>query len=170
MRRWTHIISLAVMLPFIGTAMPAGAGDGDTTGGLTWHRYDKALPLAKKQNRFVLIDFYTDWCGWCDVMDEKTYADPSVKALLEKSFILVKVNAESRRFVKLRGQNVTEVRLASIYRVKSYPTTWFLQPDGKAIAPVNGYVTPEKFERILRYISEGVYHKMGFEQYMNRPD
>ncbi len=170
MRRWTHIISLAVMLMLIGTAIPAGAGDADNTGGLTWHRYDKALALAKNQNKFVLIDFYTDWCGWCKVMDDKTYADPAVKALLEKSFILVKVNAESRRFVKLRGQNVTEVRLASIYRVSSYPTTWFLQPDGKAIAPVSGYVTPEKFEPILRYISEGVFKKMGFEQYMKQAD
>ena len=170
MKRWVNIISLAVVLTLISAVTPVTAGDAGKTEGLAWHRYDKAVVLAKKENKFILIDFYTDWCGWCKVMDDKTYADPAVKALLEKSFILVKVNAESKRFIKLQGQQITETHLASIYRVTSYPTTWFLQPDGKAIAPLNGYVSPDRFEPVLRYISDGAYKKMGFDQYMKQAD
>ncbi|MBT5874782.1 MAG: DUF255 domain-containing protein [Candidatus Latescibacteria bacterium] len=155
---------------WIGAPTILSASDPDRASGNepTWHRYDKALKLAQDQDKFLLIDFYTDWCGWCEVMDEKTYTDPEVRKLIDEHFILVKVNAESKRFIKLQGRNITETRLASIYKVTSYPTTWFLQSDGKAIAPVNGYVTPQDFEPILRYISGGWFKKMGYDAFVKQ--
>ena len=33
---------------------------------------DDALKLSKESNKPIMIDFYTDWCGWCKVLDEKS--------------------------------------------------------------------------------------------------
>jgi uncharacterized protein len=42
---------------------------------------------AKKQHKFVLLDLHAVWCHFCHVMDETTYADPTVIALIRRKFI-----------------------------------------------------------------------------------
>ena len=44
--------------------------------------------------------------------------------------------------------------LAQHFRVSGYPTTIFLGPGGEHIASVPGYVPPERFRLMLRYIGE----------------
>jgi thiol:disulfide interchange protein len=41
--------------------------------------WENTLTLAKEQNKWVLIDCYTDWCYWCKVMDQKNFSDTQVK-------------------------------------------------------------------------------------------
>src|SRR5271154_6266159 len=66
------------------------------------HDYDSALETAKKDKKLVMVDLYTDWCGWCKKLDKDTYSDKDVAAKLGKDFIAVKVNPEkSERNAKL---------------------------------------------------------------------
>src|SRR6266436_2389769 len=66
------------------------------------HDYDAALEKAKKDKKLVMVDLYTDWCGWCKKLDKDTYSDKDVAAKLAKDFIAVKVNPEkSQRNAKL---------------------------------------------------------------------
>ena len=37
---------------------------------LTWISFEQAVELQKKEPRKILIDVYTDWCGWCKKMDK----------------------------------------------------------------------------------------------------
>jgi len=41
---------------------------------LNWLSYDEGLTLAEKENKYVLIYFYTDECGWCKKMVDQTYS------------------------------------------------------------------------------------------------
>ena len=101
-------------------------------------------------------------------MDEKTYGDKGIQAQLNKSFILVKLDAESPKPLIIDGRSVSEAQTAAMFKVNSYPTTWFMTADGKPIAPVKGYVSPERFAPILRYIEGGYFTKMEFDIYMER--
>ena len=69
----------------------------------------KASAAAQEQNKPIFIDFSTDWCGWCKVMDNKTFSDPEVIKFMNDNFICLKVDAE-----KGDGRN-----LAMKYHVKS---------------------------------------------------
>jgi thiol:disulfide interchange protein len=40
---------------------------------LNWISLEEAELKMKTDPRPILIDLYTDWCGWCKVMDRKTY-------------------------------------------------------------------------------------------------
>jgi len=40
---------------------------------IKWHTFAEALELNKKEPRKIVIDVYTDWCGWCKVMEKNTY-------------------------------------------------------------------------------------------------
>lgn len=146
----------------------ADAGKTAAHEALTWNRFDKALALAKQTKKYIVVDFYTDWCHWCKVMDEKTYGDKGIQAQLNKSFILVKLDAESPKPLIIDGRSVSEAQIAAMFKVNTYPTTWFMTADGKPIAPVKGYVPPERFAPILRYIEGGYYTKMEFDMYMER--
>ena len=119
---------------------------------LQWLEYGEALEKAATEDKHIIIDFYTDWCGWCKVMDRKTYADPRVMKLLHEGFVIAKVNAESNKSFRVGEAEMTGRELARQYRVQSFPMTWFLKPDGSALANVPGFIEAEKFLRALEYV------------------
>ncbi|MBS1565877.1 MAG: thioredoxin family protein, partial [Bacteroidetes bacterium] len=49
-------------------------------GSLHWMTLEEVKEALKKEKRPVYIDLYTDWCGWCKVMDKKTYTNANVIA------------------------------------------------------------------------------------------
>ena len=133
-----------------------------------WQRLDKALELAKGSGKLIIVNFYTDWCPNCRRMNEKTYRDEGVLKQLSKSFIPVKLNAESSQPLIIEGQTLTEYQVALVFRVSSYPTTWFLTSDGRPLLPVKGYYGPDLFAPMLRFVEGGWYEKMDFDMYMER--
>ena len=42
--------------------------------GVQWITFEEALERNKQEPRKILVDFYTDWCGWCKRMDRDVYA------------------------------------------------------------------------------------------------
>jgi thioredoxin-related protein len=135
---------------------------------LNWLSYNEGLALAEKENKYVLINFYTDWCGYCKKMDKETYSNEEVKSILNENFVIVKVNAESENKVIENGEEISERELARLYQVSGYPTTWFLESNHSQIAPLPGYVTTEQFIPVLNYIGEGWYKTISFKEYMEK--
>ena len=59
--------------------------------------YEKALQLAKEQNKPVLIDF-TGWaCVNCRRMEENVWVDDEVKSLMNNDFVVVSLYVDERR-------------------------------------------------------------------------
>lgn len=135
---------------------------------LNWLSYNEGLALAEKENKYVLINFYTDWCGYCKKMDKETYSNEEVKSILNKNFVIVKVNAESNNKVSENGEEITERELAKLYQVTGYPTTWFLESNHSRVAPLPGYVASEQFIPVLNYIGEGWHKSISFKEYMEK--
>ncbi|KXK40673.1 MAG: DUF255 domain-containing protein [Saprospiraceae bacterium] len=72
---------------------------------LTWLTIEEADKIAQgKNNKKFIVDVYTDWCGWCKVMDKKTFTDPEVIAYINEHFHVVKFNAEQREPVQYKGK------------------------------------------------------------------
>ncbi|MCZ2101754.1 MAG: DUF255 domain-containing protein [Chitinophagales bacterium] len=72
---------------------------------LQWITIEEASKIAEGNNKKkFLIDVYTDWCGWCKVMDEKTFTDPQVISYLNENFYVVKFNAEQKETVVYKGK------------------------------------------------------------------
>jgi len=49
---------------------------------------ERKLALAKQQNKFVMLDFYADWCTYCKKMEATTFKSPKVLSALENFIIL----------------------------------------------------------------------------------
>ena len=83
-----------IVMLFIGFAACKSKNEAPV---LKWISIEEAAKLAEGNNKKkFLIDVYTDWCGWCKVMDEKTFTDPQVISYLNENFHVVKFNAEQR--------------------------------------------------------------------------
>src|SRR3989442_1072077 len=87
-----------------------------------------------------MIDFYTDWCGWCKRLDRDVYAKSKIQEKLSKYVVPVKLNPEKG------GINYS---LARKHGVHGYPTVVFLDSDGKKVESIGGYVPAERFGEIL---------------------
>ncbi|MBA7644678.1 Thiol:disulfide interchange protein DsbD [subsurface metagenome] len=135
---------------------------------LNWLSYDEGLTLAQKEDKYILIYFYTDGCGWCKKMVEKTYSNEEVKKILSDKFVVIRVNARSQNKVIENEKEITERELSRLYQLSGYPTTWFLESDNTRIAPLPGYVTTEQFIPVLNYIGEGWYKNISFKEYLEK--
>ncbi len=134
----------------------------------TWYKYDDGLAKAKKEKKHVMVHFYTNWCGWCKRMDKNTFANQEVKKLLNDSYVPIRVNAESAEKVKVDGKEMTLRQVSGSYGVRAYPATWFLKPNGEKIAPRNGYVEPDEFQYILKWVKDDLYDKVSFNEFVQQ--
>jgi len=132
-----------------------------------WMKYDEGLAKAKADSHHVLINFTTTWCGWCKKMNKTTFKDPEVVNLINNKFVAVKVDGDSKDMLDVKGYKISERDLTrSEYNVKGYPAYWFLKPDGEKLGVLPGYQDADRFLEVLYFMSEGLYDKMTFEEYM----
>ena len=73
--------------------------DEPVEGAVNWITFEEAVKKSKAEKRPIFIDVYTDWCGWCKVMDKNTFNDPAVAKLLNEKFYAVKFDAEQKEDV-----------------------------------------------------------------------
>jgi thioredoxin-related protein len=135
-----------------------------------WLGYDEGLAKAAKEDKPVMINFYTSWCGYCKKMDRSTFKDPKVIDFLEENFVTVRINAESKEMVSHEGEQVSLRRLARLYGVRGYPTFWFLDSNGDRIGPAPGFKTAETFLPLLRYVGGSHYKTMSYENFVKKDE
>jgi thioredoxin-related protein len=104
--------------------------------------YDAALAKAKQAGKPVMIDFYTDWCGWCKVLDKETYTDSDVIDAASK-MVALKIDAEEKP------------ELARKYNVTGYPRIVFLSSDGTVMHQIMGYKPADRFLPDMKAVLAG---------------
>ena len=131
-----------------------------------WKNFNEGLALAKKSGKKVLVDVYTDWCGWCKKMDANTYTDPKVLEYLKKNYIVIKLNAEGNEKLSYSGQTISPPEFTQGMGITGFPATLFLQSDGKPITVLPGYSEADMFLHVLSFIGENHYEKKKFADYL----
>lgn len=118
----------------LGCGRTGGSSATAATSAIAWEKdLAGALVRAESENKLVMVDFYTDWCRWCQVMDDKTFSDGAVQTEL-KRMVVVKLDAERD------GRDA-----ARRYRVEGFPTILFLDGSGREVGRIPGYMPPEPF-------------------------
>jgi hypothetical protein len=101
---------------------------------------DAAFAAAKREHKFVIMDLEAVWCHWCHVMDETTYRDPRVIALMGARYVAVKVDQDSRP------------DLSNRYEDYGWPATIVFAADGSEIVRRRGYLDPAEMASMLQAI------------------
>ena len=103
---------------------------------------DDILALAKKENKLVFIDLYTDWCEPCKLMDKDVFTDKEIAKIFNANFINYKVDGESEK-----GKN-----LAFMFQLTMYPTLLFLDSDGNMVARNDGALYHTEFKAFANQV------------------
>ncbi|MCX2744257.1 DUF255 domain-containing protein [Mangrovivirga sp. M17] len=121
---------------------------------INWLTPEQLEAKVKEEPRKIFFDVYTDWCGWCKVMDKKTFSDPEVVEYVNENFYAVKLDAESQETFNFMGQQASGVGLARSFKVNSYPTIVFMDEKMTTIFPVPGFRKADEFMDVLKKLDE----------------
>lgn len=171
------------------------AGDGGKTtttsltplnedGTIKWLTFEQAVELNKTKPGHFFIDFYTDWCGWCKVMDKKTFQDKYIAKYMSENFYCIKFDAEQKSDIQFQnktwkwvagGRNgFHEIAYYFMRGQLSYPTCVILTPNYELVYPVQGYVDTKEFEPLITFFGNGLYKTTnnyeGFKASYKRPN
>lgn len=115
-----------------------------------WISLDDALERAAVENRLVMIDIYEVGCKFCRAMDREIYPSPSVRAVLDREYVPVKVNGHSDEMLNYMGREMSEKDFALQMGVTAYPFTVLMDASGNVIDSRRGYQDIVTFSRFLR--------------------
>lgn len=123
---------------------------------------------AKETGKKVLVFGYADWCTYCMKMRKETYPEENVQKSLSDDFIPVQINGESEEEIVFNGKTYKSYELARYLRLTSYPTHYFLNSEGKIIGAQPGFLPAEVFSPLMNYVSEDLFGKVPFLDYMEK--
>ncbi len=127
---------------------------------IQWMKFEEAVAANANNPKMILVDVYTDWCGWCKKMDKDTFTDPRVVAHLKKNFYAVKLNGEdTKRRFPFMGKTFSEAEMAVAMRVNSYPNFVVIEPGLQNLAQLPGYREPADFLAGLTELIEKAFKK-----------
>jgi thioredoxin-related protein len=156
-------------LPMLGLILCVGAASvrAET---VDWKAFDKGLKDAASQRKYSFVDVYTDWCGYCKLLEKNTLTAKPVLAELTKNFVSIKLNAESEEAVVWMGKKMSKRELAAHWGVEGFPTMLFLNSKGEIIGSFPSYAEADLMVNLLKYISSGARErKVSFEDFLKKP-
>ena len=115
---------------------------------VNWHSWgDEPFKIAKEKNLPVLVSIGYATCHWCHVMERESFEDPTLAAVLNESFISIKVDREER-------PDVDSIYMQAVHALGQqggWPLNVFLTPDG---APFYGgtYFPPERRHNLPSFL------------------
>jgi uncharacterized protein YyaL (SSP411 family) len=97
----------------------------------------KAVQTARKSNRSIFVHFSASWCGWCHKL-EAALADPSIKKLFDKAFVVVALDTQESGEKKSLENPGADTWMARMGGEKAgLPFLVFLDKTGKKVADSN---------------------------------
>ena len=135
------------------------------------------LQTALNQNdtlkKKIFIHFYERSCISCQVMDSVTYSNPFISRLMNKKYINVRFDINSKDTVNYNGQPIlpsTDYTFnnfaVSVLKGKmKTPAIAFINEENKIIFPIQEYLNQNSFEAVLNYIHDDAFKDQNFQDY-----
>ncbi len=136
---------LASIVPAIAGAFALVTWSQLPTGELSWIKSEaEGRRLAEAERRPAIVDFGATWCGACNELRSRTFADPSVRSEAAR-FVAINVDATD-------DDDPQTAHVKSKYGVVGLPTVVILDSRGQERARFVEFVPPERFLGALRAV------------------
>lgn len=116
-----------------------------------WKPLESALSegLASDEGKLILIDIFEVGCRFCRQMEREVYPSESIRTLIDRSFIPVKVNGNSDNPIVYNGETMTEQQFASKMGLTAFPFTVVMDSEGNVLKTRRGYMGVVELSRFL---------------------
>lgn len=151
----SYALAAALMLPVSvasakSMAMPLvqqTQASEDNTKGTQFFKgtFAQALAKAKQENKKLMVDCYTLWCGPCRYMATNVFPNDTLGKFMNEHFVCMKLDME-------HGEGPERNKT---FNVKAYPTFIFFDADGKEMNRFEGMAYREEFQKRCERILKG---------------
>ena len=148
------ILTIFFFIPFI-VGLSSIKGESPK---IKWVDFNTGLAQAQQTGKLAVIDCYTDWCGWCKVMDKKTFSDSKIIERINERYIAIKFNPEKpgKYFAgskdSLSGRQL--LMALSNNKPSGYPTFFFFVPQDAKLFQLPGYQDANQFGATMNNIEK----------------
>ncbi len=112
---------------------------------INWYPWGKeAFAKAKRENKPIFLSIGYSTCHWCHVMEEESFSQKDIGALLNKYFVAIKVDRERRPALDEYYMMATQI----ITGTGGWPNNLFLTPEQKPFF-AGGYFPKDQFAKLL---------------------
>ncbi len=117
----------------------------------------------------LMVLFTTEGCSYCAMFVQKSLGDPALAALVREHFDAIGLEIFSdAEMTDPSGTPMRVKEFALAEGAEFAPTLAFYGADGSRIFRAVGYQSPERFHKILDYVSGGIYRSETFRDYSDR--
>lgn len=163
--RWSPILALS--LAFV-TVVLTTTVRADPPPGYDFSGYDAGLARARAEDKPVFLYFGRYGCAWCDHVNRKTFIDPGLKQLYSEHYVLVYVDAEGGKRIRLpTGERISEGELGTRLGAFATPLFVFMTPQGRIVAKVPGFKTVQDFQDYDRFVQGRHYEKQTLAEFLS---
>jgi len=133
--------TIMVVALLAGGTVPSSEAQQTDPPEIEWREWnDRLFRDAADTGRYVLLDLSARWCHWCHFMEERTYAHPAVRELVNAGYLAVRVDQDANP------------DLSSRYGDWGWPATIIFGPQGDEVAKLQGFQRPSRMVGILHTI------------------
>ncbi len=170
----TFCVAVALFSSFTVFGQPVADSEEEL---IHWMDIEEVIEISgDKSDKKILLQIYTNWCGWCREMERITYAEPHIAQYINENFYPVKFNAETKKTIEYNGKAyefIMRPGLGGYHELAaellngrfSFPTVVFLEEDMKFIQAIVGFKSPKEFERIITYFATDKYKNTPWATY-----
>ena len=130
-------------------------------------QFEQLDSLQHENERLVAVFIHTDWCKYCAAMENTTFTNKKVAALLNNKCYFIDLNAEEKRDIKIGGHvfsykpsgNNTGIhelaeQLGTVDNKVSYPTLCFLNARNEIVFQYNQFMSASDLTHVLNKLSD----------------
>jgi thioredoxin-related protein len=132
------IILAVMLLPLLSVAQTSSTATNDKAAGMKFEHglsWKEIQAKAKAENKFIIMDCYTTWCGPCKFMDANIFPLKETGDFFNANYINVKVQFDStagdNEEVKAWRNDMKEIQ--KLYTINAYPTYLMFDPNGQIV-------------------------------------
>lgn len=153
MKKWGYIVLL-----FFST-IPSGFAQ------LKTYSFEEAEKLSKKNPKPFVVFVHTSWCKYCKMMENSTFKNPEISAILNTDFYFIALDAESKADIHFNnytfqfqqkgvktGIHKLATELATIGSEVVYPTITILNPDFSIVFQKHSFLNAKELLLVLKKI------------------
>ncbi len=116
-----------------------------------WVTLEEAMSKteAGQSDKLILIDIYEVGCRFCRQMEREVYPSESIRTVLDRNFIPVKVNGNSDNTLVYDGETMTKKQFANKMGLTAFPFTVIMDAEGNVLKTRRGFMGVVELSRFL---------------------
>lgn len=127
---------------------------------------DKLLETAKKQNKQIMFFHHIPGCPYCKAMLDENFKDATILKEIDENFIYVDIYTANEGSIKFKDFKGTHKEFSAYMGAFVYPSTIFINAEGKVIHSAIGYRNIDEYFAEITYVSTDSYKTMDLESYI----